>query len=316
MSFRSETYRVLIASPSDLHEERQVAADAIANWNAEHAATEGVVFLPVTWETHAMPQTAVRPQEAINQQLVRECDVLMGMFWTKLGTHTGVAESGTVEEIDEFVAAGKPTLLYFSRRLVDPSGIDIDQLRKLREFKEETYKTALTGTFASLDELRQILLRDLTRLVRTLKPKTTSTATPEAATTRTLSAAKQAEFSRLLKRDFPSGGLVYIHIISVQFRLLAAALEAAFQLAGWQTTYSNRPLDTDRSSHTIKYSHGVEIRGYNETTIGLLRDICREVGIFDLETTLQEPGPGIGPDHPKWERAQTTAYIFIGHKRE
>jgi hypothetical protein len=36
------------------------------------------------------------------------------MFWTKLGTATGVAASGTVEEIDRFVAAGKPAMLYFS----------------------------------------------------------------------------------------------------------------------------------------------------------------------------------------------------------
>jgi hypothetical protein len=85
MSFRSETFRVLIASPSDLREERRVAADAIADWNAEHALAEGVVLLPVMWETHAMPQAAARPQEAINQQIVCESDILVGMFWTKLG---------------------------------------------------------------------------------------------------------------------------------------------------------------------------------------------------------------------------------------
>ena len=47
MSFSSETYRVLIASPSDLPEEREAATDAINEWNAQHAAAEGVVLLPV-----------------------------------------------------------------------------------------------------------------------------------------------------------------------------------------------------------------------------------------------------------------------------
>jgi hypothetical protein len=42
MSFKSETYRVLIASPSDLPEERQAATDAINEWNAQHAGAEGV----------------------------------------------------------------------------------------------------------------------------------------------------------------------------------------------------------------------------------------------------------------------------------
>jgi len=43
-----------------------------------HAATEGVVLLPVRWETHAMPETGVRPQDAINRQLVADCDGLAG----------------------------------------------------------------------------------------------------------------------------------------------------------------------------------------------------------------------------------------------
>ncbi len=171
MSFKAETYRVLIASPSDLTEERQAATEAINEWNSLHAAAESVVLLPVKWETHATPQTGVRPQDAINNQLVRTSDILVGMFWTKIGTNTGVAESGTVEEIDQFVAAAKPAMLYFSRRPVDPNTIDLEQHKKLRSFKAATYKNALTGAFADLDGLRQTLVRDLHSEVRKLKPK-------------------------------------------------------------------------------------------------------------------------------------------------
>jgi hypothetical protein len=169
MSFSSETYRVLIASPSDLSQEREAATDAINEWNAQHAAVEGIVLLPVKWETHAVPEIGQRPQEAINQQLVQDCDILVGMFWTKLGTATGAAESGTVEEINQFVAGGKMAMLYFSSRPVDPNKIDLKQHRKLRAFKAGTYGMALTGTFANLDELRQVLLRDLTRKARQLR---------------------------------------------------------------------------------------------------------------------------------------------------
>ena len=79
MSFKSDTYRVLIASPSDLPEERQAATEAVYEWNAQHAAAESVVLLPIKWETHAMPQSGGRPQQAINHQLVRDCDILMGI---------------------------------------------------------------------------------------------------------------------------------------------------------------------------------------------------------------------------------------------
>lgn len=169
MSFRAESYRVMIGSPSDLSEERQAATDAINDWNALHASSAGVVLLPVRWETHATPRAAVRPQEAINEQLVRNSDLLIGMFWTKLGTNTGVAESGTVEEIDQFVAAGKPAMLYFSSRPISPEKIDLKQHKKLRKFKEATYKTALVGGFASVVELRTTLLRDLTNQIRRMK---------------------------------------------------------------------------------------------------------------------------------------------------
>jgi len=59
------------------------------------------------------------------------------MFWTKIGTDTGVAESGTVEEIDQFVAAEKPTMLYFSRRPIDPNAINLRQQQKLRSFQNQ-----------------------------------------------------------------------------------------------------------------------------------------------------------------------------------
>jgi Domain of unknown function (DUF4062) len=172
MSFKADTYRVFIASPSDLKEERVAATEAINDWNAQHAVAESVVLLPVKWETHATPRSSIRPQEAINTELVQNSDILIGMFWTKFGTNTGVAESGTVEEIDQFVAAGKPTMLYFSRRPIDPYAINWTQHRKLRKFKSNTYETALTGGFTGVDDLRQTLVRDLLSQIRKLKRTT------------------------------------------------------------------------------------------------------------------------------------------------
>jgi hypothetical protein len=116
--FKAETYRVLIASQSDLLEERKAAMQAVNDWNTQHAANESIVLLPI-WEMHAIPQSGIRPQEAINQQLLNRCDLLVGMFWRRLGTNTGVAESGTVEEINQFIAVDKPAMLYFSSRPID-----------------------------------------------------------------------------------------------------------------------------------------------------------------------------------------------------
>ncbi len=170
MPSQSKVYRVMIGTPSDLVDERLAATDAINEWNAQHAEAERIVLLPVKWETHALPTSGVRPQAAINDQLVDRCDILIGMFWTKLGTSTGVASSGTVEEIDRFVAAGKPAMLYFSQRRIPKIKMDLSQAARLKKFKAATYKKALVGSFANSSELKRVLLRDLTRQIRVLQP--------------------------------------------------------------------------------------------------------------------------------------------------
>jgi hypothetical protein len=170
MAFAAQTFLVLIASPGDLPEERQVAVDAINMWNAEHSSADHVVLLPVMWETHAVPEMgALGPQEIINRQLVDQCDLLIGMFWTRLGTATGVAESGTVEEIGRVVAAGKPAMLYFSQRAIDPTKIDFSQHQRLMQFAEVTRQSALVQNFVSLEQLRMLLDRHLSAQVRRLK---------------------------------------------------------------------------------------------------------------------------------------------------
>lgn len=166
----AKIYRVMIGSPSDLAQERLAATDAVNEWNALHADTEGVVLLPVKWETHALPTSAVRPQSAINAQITDRCDILIGMFWTRLGTRTEVAASGTVEEIDRFVANGKPAMLYFSKRTSAKAVVDPKQAAKLKKFKAATHRKSLVGSFSTVSELRRILLRDLTRQVRMLHP--------------------------------------------------------------------------------------------------------------------------------------------------
>ncbi len=166
MPTHSKVYRVMIGSPSDLSDERLAATAAVNDWNVQHADAEGAVLLPVKWETHATPTSGVRPQSTINDQLVDRCDILVGMFWTKLGTATGVAASGTVEEIDRFVAAGKPAMLYFSERKAAKDKVDPKQLAKLQKFKAATYKKSLVGSFASAAELKRVLIGDLTRQIR------------------------------------------------------------------------------------------------------------------------------------------------------
>jgi hypothetical protein len=171
MSYESTVYRVLIASPSDVDEEREVVSRIIQDWNDLNSFNKKIVLLPVRWETHSSPSFGVRPQEAINKQLVDDCDLLVGFFWTKIGTPTGEEIGGTVEEIKRVSKAGKPVMLYFSKRGKDPSLIDLEQLDSLNKFKAEVYKTALVENFNSIVEFRDKLSRQLEMKIRDLQER-------------------------------------------------------------------------------------------------------------------------------------------------
>jgi hypothetical protein len=179
MSYEAVVYRILVASPGDVAPERAAVTEVIGAWNALHSADTGAVLLPVLWETHASPEMGDRPQAIINKQLVRDCDLLVGIFWTRIGTHTGVAESGTVEEIEEFLGAGKPVLLYFSSSPVVLDSIDEDQYRRLKEFRDQMEGEGLVDRYTSVAQFRERLMRHLLTTVRDkLAPRRDRSAAP------------------------------------------------------------------------------------------------------------------------------------------
>lgn len=168
MSFPAQVFRVLIASPSDVKDEREIAVKTIQEWNDLNAAERQFVLLPLRWETHGAPEYGKRPQEIINRQVVDHCDLLVGIFWTRVGSPTGAADSGTVEEIERVATSGKPVMLYFSQAMQDPDKLDLEQLAKLREFKKKTFPKALVETYADHVEFKEKLSKQIDIQLRSL----------------------------------------------------------------------------------------------------------------------------------------------------
>jgi hypothetical protein len=153
--------QILIASPGDVPSDRAAIADVIYEWNYTNSKERKVVLLPLRWETHAFPEMGVPPQDAINKQVVDDCDMAVGIFWTRLGTPTNSAESGTAEELSRVGESAKPVMLYFSREKVDPESLDIDELVRLKEFKEKKYPQGLVEHYSSTNDLREKFRRQL-----------------------------------------------------------------------------------------------------------------------------------------------------------
>lgn len=166
MPFNAVVVRILIASPSDTATARRTLREAIEDWNSLHAENDGVMLLPVMWERDATPEMGERAQGIINRQLVDAADILVGMFWTRLGTPTSEADSGTVEEIDRFIEAGKPVLLYFSSEPVAPDSVDQEELGRLAKFRSEFRERGLIDRFATHEEFHRKATAALTRTIR------------------------------------------------------------------------------------------------------------------------------------------------------
>jgi hypothetical protein len=151
----------MIASPGDVTEERDVIRNVIHDWNDVNAQRSHVMLAAVGWDSHSSPELGARPQELINKRVLADCDLLIGVFWTRLGTPTGESPSGTVEEIEEHVAAGKPAMIYFSSKPVALESVDLDQYKQVKDIQEAWQKRGLIETYDNVNEFRQKLSKHL-----------------------------------------------------------------------------------------------------------------------------------------------------------
>lgn len=161
MTYQATVFEVMIASPGDVSEERAIVRETLFEWNVVNASLRRAVVLPRGWETHSVPTMGEPPQTAINKQVLVDADLLVGVFWTRIGTATESYASGSVEEIEEHIKVGKPAMLYFSNAPVPPDKVDSDQYKALREFRKACEKRALYDTFNSRQEFREKFARHL-----------------------------------------------------------------------------------------------------------------------------------------------------------
>jgi len=155
---------VLISSPSDVGAERDAVESAIHEWNANHHESMGIMLHPVRWETHAYPAVGDRPQGILNRQIVKSAHFLIGIFGNRVGTPTGKAPSGTIEEIEEIRKSGRHVALYFSNAPV-PRDADRSQLDALEEYRRSLEQRGLLSRFGSPEELRRLVTRHLPKIV-------------------------------------------------------------------------------------------------------------------------------------------------------
>lgn len=158
--FQANVYKIMIGAPSDIKDEVEIAIKVIYDWNNINAEKQRTVLLPLHWSISTYPITGIHPQKAINQQVVNKSDLLICIFGVKLGTPTESSESGSVEEIEEHLKAGKPVMLFF-KNIVNINDIDIEQISRLKKFKEKIGQRALYAEYTDIGDFKQILEKRL-----------------------------------------------------------------------------------------------------------------------------------------------------------
>lgn len=154
-------YKIFISSPSDLGDERAIVEKTVSNYNRY----DNIKLTPVLWEESMPVSSGVSPQEMINNELLGNSDLLIALFGSKFGSPTDNYESGTVEEIEQFIISGKKVVLYFitdkdKRNPSDLTPKDLSELTKIAQFKER-YSSGNIYKSIKASELKDQLIKDL-----------------------------------------------------------------------------------------------------------------------------------------------------------
>jgi len=143
-----------------------VVDDLIREWNLHHGDSHKARVELMNWRTHAHPEVGRRPQALINRQFADRADVVLAIFWRRLGSPTGKAESGTVEEIDRAIRRRKKVMVYFSQRPSDKKEPpDPKQQAKMERFKQKLGRNGIYATFGDMKEFEIAVRRGLSAVM-------------------------------------------------------------------------------------------------------------------------------------------------------
>ncbi|WP_367350036.1 hypothetical protein [Sphingobium yanoikuyae] len=150
---------IFLSSPSDLAPERDFISRFVKEWNDIHGRSKSVIFEILKWEDSFSAGFGTDGQNVINKQ-TPSYDLLIALFWTRLGTATPRSLSGSVEEyeiaLDRYRRGENIDIAFFFKDSpINWRSSDIEQLKLLKDFEEKIHGDgAFTKTFVDDENLR------------------------------------------------------------------------------------------------------------------------------------------------------------------
>jgi len=149
MKNNSSVLKIALCGPGDVSREIRMAEEVIDEWNKTNWDATNCGLVSRHWRTSSSPDMTERGQRVIDRQLIDDSDLVVGIFWSRLGTPTGLAESGTVEEIDRATHRDIRTMVYFSGVEAPTRKIDSEELSRLEDFRQKIFGMGLASSFSS-----------------------------------------------------------------------------------------------------------------------------------------------------------------------
>lgn len=161
MSKTVTQYDLLISCPGDVKSEISLIEKAIEEFNDRYTDTLGITLRVKHWRKNSYAQSGGKPQDLLNEQFVNDCDAAVAIFWTRFGTPTDQYGSGTEEEIQIMLDAGKQVFMYFSKKPLPPDDCDSQEYQRVKNFKEKYKGKGLFFEYSSDEDFEKMFFAHL-----------------------------------------------------------------------------------------------------------------------------------------------------------
>ncbi len=167
-------YDLLLSCPGDVQDLKDTIDACVKSFNASIGEANNIRIELKHWSTNSFSQSGDKPQNILNRQFVDDCDLCVALLGIRFGTPTDNYDSGTEEEIEKMLEQNKQVFLYFVERNVDPSKMDLDQYKKVQEFKSKYTDKGVYTVVKSAEELRSSFQNALSLyFIKLVAPNTT-----------------------------------------------------------------------------------------------------------------------------------------------
>ena len=166
-------YKVFLASPSDLNDERELLEEIVEELNLSTFNNSGIKIELVKWETHVNPGIGKYPQQVVNTDINNDYDIFIGLLWSKFGTPTQEYTSGTEEEFYSAYSKYQESplsvsiMFYFKQAAIPMDKIDTEGIDAIRKFKSSLgEKGVLYWDYNTIEEFQKLLRIQLARKIQ------------------------------------------------------------------------------------------------------------------------------------------------------